>query len=71
MLSKMTLKRAKELAKQHIGRLPRAGWEYIIYSDKYYRLTLVNRSGKLELSETLTPFYDYEWDESAKHTDTL
>ena len=54
MLTDLTLKRAKELSSQSIGRLPRTGYEVILFDKNGYRLTLVNRSGKLELSEYLS-----------------
>lgn len=51
----ITLKQAKELAKEKLGRLPRCGYEFIIINRDDYRLSLVNRSGKLELSEWHKP----------------
>lgn len=55
LITKMTLKRAKEICREDLGRMPRAGYEYIIKDGNHYRLTLVNTSGKLSLREWLSP----------------
>ena len=61
LLTKLTLKRAKELARYNLGRLPRAGHEYIILNNGYYTLALVNSAGKFYLREYIRPFCaDYE-----------
>jgi hypothetical protein len=59
----LTLKRAKELAKHGLGgRLPRCGYEYIIFDNGQYTLRLMNLSGKFSLSEVVRPFCS-DWED--------
>lgn len=72
ILAKVTIKRAKELSKEHIGRLPRCGYEYIIFRNEHYRLSLVNHSGKFELSEWFSPnSHMGQWQVSAETASRL